>query len=75
MIELYLHSPHPPAVVLAALRAYTSEWRESQIPPILWRDGVAAIECRIAGSTCRLSYRRRTLHLGPHSESATVADE
>jgi hypothetical protein len=59
MIELYLHSPHPPAVVLAALRAYTSEWRESQIPPILWRDGVAAIECRIAGSTCRLSYRRR----------------
>jgi hypothetical protein len=59
MIEIYLQTPHPPAVVLAALRAHTGEWRESQIPPVLWRNGVAAIECRIAGSTCQFSYRRR----------------
>ena len=59
MITLELHSPQPPAVVLNSLRELGAEWRQSQIPPELWRLGVAAVESRVWGSTCTLTFRHR----------------
>lgn len=59
MIALELHSPQPPQVVLAALRARAGEWRESQIPRELWSVGISAIECDVRGTTCALHYEHR----------------
>src|SRR4051812_7760646 len=59
MITLELHSPQSPAVVLNSLREHGAEWRQSQIPPELWRLGIAAVESRMRGSTCTLTFRRR----------------
>ena len=60
MITLELLSPHPPNVVLDSLHQRGGEWRQSQIPRELWRDGVGAVESRIRGSTCTLRFRRRS---------------
>jgi hypothetical protein len=59
MITVELHSSQPPAVVLDSLREHGAEWRQSQIPPELWRLGIAAVECRVRGSTFTLTFRRR----------------
>ena len=59
MITLELHSPQPPAVVLNSLQERGGEWRKSEIPPELWRAGVAAVECRVQRSTCTLTFKRR----------------
>ena len=59
MIAIELHSPEPPAVVLATLRARAGEWRESEIPRELWSAGICAIECETQGPTCELHYERR----------------
>ena len=59
MIACEFRSPHPPNVVLDSLREHGAEWRQSQIPPELWRLGIAAVECRIQGSMCTVTFRRR----------------
>lgn len=59
MILLTLRSPLSPAGVLDALRTHGGEWRESRIPETLRRAGVLSVECRLQGSTCTLSCRRR----------------
>jgi hypothetical protein len=59
MIELELHSPEPPDIVLASLRARAGAWRESEIPPELWSTGIIGMECKTQGSICELRYERR----------------
>jgi hypothetical protein len=59
MISVDVPSPAAPAAVLAALRAHAGEWRQSQLPPELWRDGLALVECRVNGATCTITTWRR----------------
>jgi hypothetical protein len=73
MIALELHSPQPPSVVLNSLQAHAGEWRQSHIPDELRRAGVGAVESRIQGSTCTLSFRRRWY--GPVERSVSLSAE
>jgi hypothetical protein len=59
MIALELHSPEPPEIVVAALRARAGVWRESELPPELRRAGITAIDCEVYRTTCLLTYERR----------------
>ena len=58
MIDFELHSSQTPAVVLEALHAHGGEWRESVIPRELRDLGIMAVECRVKGTICTLTYRR-----------------
>ena len=60
MICFSLRSPAKPSDIVAALRAHGGEWRESQIPVDLLRQGILGVECRIRGSTCILRYSPAT---------------
>jgi hypothetical protein len=59
VISVDLSSPAAPDTILAALRAHAGEWRQPHIPPELWRDGVATIECRVRAATCTVTVFRR----------------
>ena len=64
MISFDLHTHAAPAAVLAALRASGGEWRQSRIPPALWREGLSAVETRVRGSLCTLTTTRRWFGAG-----------